>query len=154
MRACGIVEVLGRFLPFKAWRGNVLERHAGRCPACRSKLALRDEAVAFVVAPEPFARPDMIWPAVEARIRTMRPVRNRYPDRPRRLWKPITAISALAGALLLILVVAKPPRPADSPRPVPRLEDFRIDSVEAWGRPAQALIFQAGDPRTTFIWVR
>ena len=154
MRACGIVETLCRILPFKAWRGNVLERHIGQCPVCRSRLALREEAGAYVVAPEPSDRPDLIWPAVEARIRTMRPVRSCQPNRLRRLWKPIMAISALAGAILLIFVVTKPPRRETGPRPMPVIEDFRLDSVEAWGRPAQALVYQAGEPRITIIWVR
>jgi hypothetical protein len=154
MRACGIVETLGRILPFKAWRGNLLERHIGRCPACGSRLAPREDAGAYVVSSGSSVRTDMIWPAVEARIRTMRPASGRRADRQRGLWKPITAISALAGALLLIFIVTKPPRPTEVPRSLAPLEDFRLDSVEAWGRPAQALVYQAGDPRTTIIWVR
>ena len=63
-------------------------------------------------------------------------------------------LAALAAALVLIFVVTRPPRPADDARSMVSLEDFRLDSVEAWGRPAQALIYQAGDPLTTIIWVR
>src|SRR5512147_2035317 len=104
MRTCGIVEILCRILPFRAWRGNLLERHALRCPACRSRLAPREEAALYVAAQNGAAGPDTIWPAVEARIRTRpeTPGRRRHPYWPRGLWRPITEISALAVAGLLI----------------------------------------------------
>lgn len=156
MRTCGIVETFCRILPFKIWRGNVLERHLARCPVCRSRLAPREEAALYVVSPEGAAYPEAIWPAVEARImpRPGTPVCGSRVHSLSRLWKPITAISTLAGAILLIVVMTQPPRREMGPRPLPVIEDFRLDSVEAWGRPAQALVYQAGEPRITIIWVR
>jgi hypothetical protein len=154
MRICRAVKVLSRVLPLRAWKGDILQHHIDRCPACQADLAGREEARDYVHQPEELHPSDSIWPAVEARIRTIpqAPGRRAYPIG--KLWKPITGIAAVAGALLLIFIVSKPPRPADNPRPITPIEDFRLDSVEAWGKPAQALIYQARDSQITIIWVR
>jgi hypothetical protein len=154
MRTCRIVEILCRILPLKAWRGDTLGRHLGRCPACRSNLALREEAEAYVILPEATDRPDPIWPAVEARIKTT-PAAPGRPSVPlSALWKPAVAIGVVAGLMILIFLVSRPPRPASTALPNARIEDFRLDSVEAWGKPTQALVYQARDSQITIIWVR
>lgn len=155
MRNCRIVKALSRVLPLRAWKGDILQHHVDRCSACQAKLAGREEARNFVHQPVEPCPSDSIWPAVEIRIRTIPPQapgRRAYPIG--RLGKHITGIAAVAGVLLLIFIVSKPPRPADNPRPITPIEDFRLDSVEAWGKPAQALIYQTRDSQITIIWVR
>lgn len=154
MKICRAFKVISGMLPVRAWRGTILGRHIDRCPSCQASLANPEEAQDFLPRPEGFSGQDSVWPAVEARIRAMSeaPVRSAYPSG--RRWKPLMGLAVLAAALVLIFVVTRPPRPADDARSMVSLEDFRLDSVEAWGRPAQALIYQAGDPLTTIIWVR
>jgi len=154
MRICRAVKVLSRVLPLRAWKGDILQHHSDRCPACQATLAGREEARDYVHQPDEPCPWDSIWPAVEARIRTIpqTPGRRAYPIG--KLWKPVTGITVVAGVLFLIFIVSKPPRPADNPRPITHIEDFRLDSVEAWGKPAQALIYQAKDSQITIIWVR
>jgi hypothetical protein len=152
MRTCRAVEILFRILPVRAWKGNVLERHQARCAACRGKLASREEAGAYVIPPEAPAGPDRIWPAVEAGLRTHSEPAGRSPVASSALWKA-AGIGAAAGIMVLILLISRPPRPAPAAFTDAAAEDFRLDSAEAWGRPAQALIYQARDSRVTIIWV-
>ena len=154
MKNCRAAKVISGMLPVRAWKGTILGRHIEQCPSCQASLAGYEEAQSYVPRPEGSGGQDPVWPAVEARIRTMSeaPVRSAY--RSGRRWKPLMGLAALAAALVLIFVVTRPTRPADEARSIVSLEDFRLDSVEAWGRPARALVYQAGDPRTTIIWVR
>jgi len=154
VKTCRVVKILFRILPVRAWKGNALERHINRCQSCRASLALREEARDYVQKPDELIASDSIWPAVEASIKTDPQAlgRRAYPFA--RLLKPIIGIAALAGVLLLIFVQSKPPRPTDNSRPVTLTEDFRLDSVEAWGKPAQALVYQARDSQIMVIWVK
>jgi len=154
MRSCRAVEALSRILPLRAWKGDVLQHHIDRCAVCQANLAGREEAKDYVHQPDEPCPSDSIWPAVEARIRTIPQAPGRRTNQIRKLWKPITGISAVASVLLLISILSRPPRTADVFLPTATVEDFRLDSVEAWGRPAQALIYQARDSQITIIWVR
>jgi hypothetical protein len=154
MRTCRAVDILSRILPFRAWKGDILERHMDRCPACQTKLAGSEEARAYVIRPETSEPSDSIWPAVEARIRAKSPTPVRRAPSFGRLWKRTAGLAAVAGVLVLIFFVSRPPRPAGTALPDSPADDFRLDSVEAWGRPAQALVYQARDSRITIIWVR
>jgi hypothetical protein len=132
-----------------------MDRHIGRCADCQAKLAGREEAQACAVRTAPSDRPDPIWPAVEARIKTLPAAPKRPSFLLRTLWKPAVGIgAAAAGIMMLIFLVSRPPRPAATAVAVAEMEEFRLDSVEAWGRPAQALFYQARDSGTTIIWVR
>jgi hypothetical protein len=154
MKTCRAVEVLARLVPIRAWKGDILQHHLDRCPACQAHLAGREEARDYVPRSDEACSPDPIWPAVETRIRMKPQARGRRVDLLGRLWKPITGITAVAVALLLIFIESRPPRPAGTALPAVPIEDFRLDSVEAWGKPAQALIYQARDSQITIIWVR
>jgi hypothetical protein len=154
MRACRVVEFMSRFLPARAWKGNLLERHVGRCPSCQARLALRDEARAYVIGSAPDGSSGSFWPAVEAGIRETAPSMESRPRTILRLWKPSVALLAMAGALVLIRLASRQPKPVGTASPGTSIEGFRLDSVEIQGRPAQALVFQPRDSRITFIWVR
>jgi hypothetical protein len=154
MRTCRPVETLSRILPIRAWKGDILQHHIDRCAACRANLVGREEARDYVPQPDESCPSDSIWPAVEARIRTIPHAHGRRANLLGRIWKPITGIAAVAGVLVLLFVVSRPPRPAGTALPAAPVEDFRLDSVEALGKPAQALIYQARDSQITIIWVR
>ena len=154
MKTCRAVEILARIVPIRAWKGDILQHHIDRCSACQADLAVREEARDYVQQPDQFCPVDSIWPAVEVRIRTKPQAPGRRSNAIGKLWKPITGITALAGILLLIFIESRPPRPAGTALRAAPIEDFRLDSVEAWGKPAQALVYQARDSQITIIWVR
>lgn len=154
MKTCRSVEILSRVLPFKSWKGGILERHAGRCPSCLAGYADRNEVRPFVIEPNAISPSERAWMGVEAGIRHVPPKPIRSASLAKRLWKPVVGLAAVSGALWLIVVASRPPQPDSAATGRPKIEDFRIDSVEAMGRPAQALIYQPRDSGITLIWVQ
>jgi len=153
MRTCRSVELFARLLPIRAWKGDILERHIERCPVCRAKLAVRAEARSFVIEPESVSLSDLAWPAMEAAIRQAppEPVRRRVPAKI--FWRLTAGVAATASVVFLVVLVSPPTRPKSPILPRASIEEFRLDSVEAMGRPARALIFQPRDSGITLIWV-
>jgi hypothetical protein len=152
MRACRAVEFLSQVLPFRAWRGNIIQRHIDGCPICRAKLAGRDEAGEYVIQPEAVGPTDSIWPAVEAGIRMTSPAPERHFLPVGRLLRRAAGVAAAAGVLFLLFLVVRPPKPVGGRSPVVNVEEFRLDSIEVWGKPARALFYQPRDSQIMIIW--
>jgi hypothetical protein len=154
MRACRSIEFITHILPARAWKGNILEHHISRCASCRARLAIQDEARPYVVEPGAGPASDSIWAAVEAGIQEgYRGQRRRFlPEG--RVWKIAACLAAAAPLVYLAILVSKPTR-SIGPRPdAPMIEDFRLDSAEAWGKPVSAMIYQARDSHISIIWVK
>lgn len=154
MRACRSIEFLARILPVRAWKGNIIEHHVGRCASCQGKLDVRDDARRYVMEPGAITSSDKIWAAVEAGIREgPRGLRPRFSS-VGRIWRIAACVAAAAPLVYLAILVSKPTG-SSGPRPnEPMIEDFRLDSVEAWGKPVSAVIYQARDSQIRIIWVK
>ncbi len=154
MRACRSIEFIARIVPVRAWKGNIIEHHNSRCASCRAKFDIQDEARRYVIKPEDITSSDKIWAAVETGIRAgSRRQRRRFlPEG--RVWKIAACLAAAAPLAYLAILISKPTR-SIVPRPKePMIEDFRLDSAEAWGRPVSPVIYQARDSQIRIIWIK
>jgi len=154
MRACRGIEFVLHLLPIRAWRGIILERHMSRCASCRAKLIIQDEARPFVIEPGAVAATDSIWAAVEAGIQEKsRGPRRRFVPAAK-VWRIATCVAAAAPLVYLAILVLKPTRSIGLQPTEAIVEDFRLDSAEAWGKPVSAMIYQARDSQISIIWVK
>ncbi len=152
MRVCRTIEFLSHVLPIRTWRGNIIQRHIDACPSCQAKLAVRDEAKEYVIAPKAIGPFDSIWPAVEVEIRAVSKAPEQRILRVSRLWKQTAGVAAAAGVLFLLFLLMKSPKTNEIPPPGAHNEEFRLDSLEVRGKPAMALFYQARDSQITIIW--
>jgi len=154
MRACRGIEFVSHLLPIRAWKGVILERHLSRCASCRAKLAIRDEARPYVIEPGAVTASDSIWAAVETGIQeTSCGLRRRFLP-VARVWKIAACVAAAAPLVYLAILVSKPTRSIGLRPTEAIVEDFRLDSAEAWGKPVSAVIYQARDSDISIIWVK
>ena len=154
MRACRGIEFVSRLLPIRAWKGIILERHMSRCASCRAKLAIQDEAKLYVIEPCAVTSTDSIWTAVKTGIQEAAGGPRRRFVLAAKVWKIAACVAAAAALVYLAILVAKPTR-SISLRPNEAIvEDFRLDSAEAWGKPVSAMIYQARDSHISIIWVK
>lgn len=154
MRACRSIEFIANILPVPAWKGNILEHHISRCASCRTKLDIQDKARRYVIAPDAITPTKAIWAAVEVGIQKEPRRLGRRFSRISSFWKIGACVAAAAPLVYLVILVSKPNR-AIGPRPKePTIEEFRLDSAEAWGKPVSAVIYQARDSQIRIIWVK
>ena len=154
MRACRSIEFIAHMVPVRAWKGNIIERHINRCDFCKAKLDIRDQARRYVIEPGAITSSDKIWATVRAEIQEGSR-RQRASFLPLgRAWKIAACLAAAAPLVYLAIQVFRSTRPI-VPRPNRSItEDFRLDSVEAWGKPVSPVIYQARDSQICIIWVK
>jgi anti-sigma factor RsiW len=157
----------------EAARGRVAG-HLARCPDCRAEREALDELRGLLraEAPElPEAVWSAFWPQVRERIGTQAP-----PEAEpvwRRVWQglgsaPRLAIGSAAAAVLAVLVVVAPWRPAPiGPDPgaqgssaaslatpgEPDLQQVLVQSVETEDPQSTAMVFSHPESEVTVIWV-
>lgn len=152
MRHCKIHSLLFGAIPLQAWRDLLIRRHMERCPACRAKLAGREETRRVLARAEDFQGRMDLWPGLRDRMAPLAP--KEHPGMPSRFgWARFAAAAALlvmaAGLSLLIL---RGFRVAPSATPCAAEEKFEIESIRIAGQPANSFVFQTRDPRMTLIW--
>jgi len=138
----------------RAWKGNFLEHHINRCASCRAKLDIRDEARRYVIAPGVVTSPEAIWAAVEADIQKEPRSSSRRFSPIGSFWKIGACVAAAAPLVLLAILVSKPDRAIGPRLKGTTIEEFRLDSAEAWGKAVSAVIYQARDSQIRIIWVK
>jgi hypothetical protein len=154
MRACRSIEFIANILPVRAWKGNILEHHVNRCASCRAKLDIQDKARRYVIEPGAITSSEAIWTAVEVGIQQEPRSLGRRFSRISSFWKIGACVAAAAPLVYLVILISKP-HGAIGPRPKePTIEEFRLDSAEAWGQPVSAVIYQARDSQIRIIWVK
>jgi len=154
MIACRSIEFVAHILPGQAWKGNIIEHHVSRCASCRAKLDVQDEARRYVIKPDDITSSDKIWATVRAEIQegSRRQMRRSLPAGG--VWKIAACLAAAAPLVFFVILVTRPAR-SIVPRPKgSMIEDFRLDSVEAWGKPVSPVIYQARDSQIRIIWIK
>ncbi len=174
MRHADLVGLLFRVLPFDAWKDALLRGHMENCPACRRRLASREEARSVLVRSEDAGIPGGFWPAIADRIggceiaaaaplagiaRAAEPV----PEPRRWAWRWAAAVSGTALAVVLTIALirflgapasvpgasgtAEAAAPAESGMDQVRIHYVRIDNA-----PAQTFIFKPHDSDVVIVW--
>jgi hypothetical protein len=149
MRLCNILEVLFKVVPLRPWQGFLIRRHMEHCPACRARLAGREEARRVLFSEGDMRGLGSFWPAVRTRLST--------PVSPAAWFRAQRARLAAAAVTLVLAVVlgmlffrgfkverAVPPRPA--------VEEFEVDYVKVGGEPADSYIVKSREPRMNLVW--
>jgi hypothetical protein len=152
MRHCKILNFLFEALPLKPWQDFLIQRHMERCPACRARLAGREEARRVLSRAEDFREKMDFWLRVKAMMAD--PVLTLHPAK----WPRTGLAKAAAAAALLVLAAVfsvwffrgfKVERPAAA---LPAEAKFEINYIRIGGQPADAYLFQSRDLRMTLIW--
>lgn len=171
MRHADLVGFLFRILPFDAWKDALLRGHIENCPACRGRLASREEARSVMIQSEDAGIPDGFWPGIAERIDGCVPMPAREAgmaseaetvSRPRQqAWRWAAAVSGTALAALLTISLIRylgAPTPggigkagsAESGEFGP--DQVRIHYVRIDNTPAQTFIFKPHDSDVVIVW--
>jgi len=152
MRLCNILEVLFKVVPVRPWQSFLIRRHMERCPACRVRLAGREEARRVLFSEDDMRGLGSFWPLVKTRLAS--PVSPPAPDAWVRGQRARLAAAAATLVLAFVLGVlffrgftvekAAPLRPAE--------EKFEVDYVKVGGQPADSFIVKSREPRMNLVW--
>lgn len=171
MRHADLVGLLFRVLPFDAWKDALLRGHIENCPACRRRLASREEARRILVRSEDAGIPGGFWPAIADRIggceiaataplagitRPAEPV----PAPKRWAWRWAAAVFGTALAVVLTIALV---RFLQTPAPPPYAagavgaaesepDQVRIHYVRIDNEPAHTFIFKPHDSDVVIVW--
>jgi hypothetical protein len=171
MRHADLVGLLFRVLPFDAWKDALLRGHIENCPACRRRLASREEARRILVRSEDAGIPGGFWPAIADRIggceiaataplagiaRPAEPV----PAPKRWAWRWAAAVFGTALAVVLTIALV---RFLQTPAPAPYAagavgaaesepDQVRIHYVRIDNEPAHTFIFKPHDSDVVIVW--
>lgn len=165
MRHVDLVDFLFRILPFDAWKDALLRGHMENCPACRRRLASREEARRILVRGEDVGIPGGFWPAIADRIggceiaaapmavtaRASGPV----PAPQRWAWRWAAAVSGTALAVVLTIALVRflgAPAPGGAGAVESRPDQVRIHYVRIDNAPAQTFIFKPRDSDVVIVW--
>jgi hypothetical protein len=147
MPDCRKTEILSKLIPFKSWQYFLLHRHVAGCPACLENLASLEEARSVTGPKERLGEAKDFWPEFLSRVNQQMP-RAKTKLRPRWRW----AFGTLGLAILLaagILLLTRFPQ-----KEIPALVvKLKINYIQIYDSPAQAIIFQTQDASKTFVWV-
>lgn len=152
MRLCKILEVLFKVVPLRPLQGYLIRRHMEHCPACRARLAGREEARRVLFSEADMRGLGSFWPSVRSRMK--RPVSTAAPA----AWGRVLRVRLAAAGVTVVLAVvlgvlffrgftvekASPPRPVE--------EKFEVDYVKVGGQPADSYIVKSREPRMTLVW--
>jgi hypothetical protein len=174
MRHADLVGFLFRILPFEAWKDALLRGHIENCPACRGRLASREEARRAIFRSEDMGIPGGFWPAIAERIDgcalVLEPVPAPAPAAgtargaetipgPRRWawrWAAVVSGTALAALLTFALVrylSAPAPGTTDAAGATdPESDQVQIHYVRIDNAPAQTFIFKPHDSDVVIVW--
>jgi len=171
MRHADLVGFFFRILPFDTWKDALLRGHIENCPACRGRLASREEARSVIIRTEDVGIPGGFWPAIAERIDGCVPMPARaagmaceaetVPGPQRRAWRWAAAVSGTALAALLTISFIRylgAPDPggigaagsAESGEFRP--DQVRIHYVRIDNAPAQTFIFKPHDSDVVIVW--
>jgi hypothetical protein len=171
MRHADLVGLLIRVLPFDAWKDALLRGHMENCPACRRRLASREEARRVLVRSEDAGIPGGFWPAIADRIGgceiaavattdvTARAAEV-VPAPKRWAWRWAAAVSGTALAVVLTIALV---RFLQAPAPAPYAagaaegtesepDQVQIHYVRIDNEPAHTFIFKPHDSDVVIIW--
>jgi hypothetical protein len=149
-----LVKRMVSVLPRGGWR-DALIRHAEGCPACRTRLAGRDEARGVLVQADQIGRLEKIWPFVEKGIsRESRPAKR--PRRGPRLWLWAAAAGGIGVAAAMGFLILGNGSSGGVERrfaAVPAADSLRILSASVAGRPADLYVVDIPEDRMTLVWM-
>ncbi len=165
MRHADLVGLLFRVLPFDVWKDALLRSHMENCPACRRRLASREEARRVLIRSEDVGIPGGFWPAIADRIggcgiaaapkagvaRASGPV----PGPRRWAWRWAAAISGTALAVVLTIALVRflsPTAPGAAGAVESGPDQVRIHYVRIDNEPAQTFIFKPHDSDVVIVW--
>jgi hypothetical protein len=136
--------------------------HIDRCPACRARLASREEARRLLVQAGDVGRLDGIWPAVLKSVGAVSPnpggtvtIRSarRAGDR---LWRWGAALTGIGCAAVLIMIIVRSLLPTGdilSSSTGSAGEMLRIHYARINGRPAETFIIDVPEDDMVVVWV-
>lgn len=152
MRHCKIHNVLFEAVPWKAWRDLLIRRHMERCPACRARLAGREETRRVLSRAEDFQGRMDLWPGIRDRMAASAPAAP--PASPPRLG--LARLAAAAGLLIVAAGLSVFILRSFTVAPPAELraaeERFEAGPVRIAGEPADTYIFQSRELGMTLIW--
>jgi len=171
MRHADWVGFLFRVLPFDTWKDALLRGHIENCPACRGRLASREEVWSVMIQSQDAGIPGGFWSAIAARISRcevsavtsvgMVPTPKLASGPWRQAWRWAAAVSGTALAALLTISFIRylgAPDPggigaagsAESGEFRP--DQVRIHYVRIDNAPAQTFIFKPHDSDVVIVW--
>jgi hypothetical protein len=167
MRHADLVGLLFRVLPFDAWKDALLRGHMENCPACRRRLASREEARRVFVRSEDVGIPGGFWPAIADRIggceiAVAAPLAgtaraSELVPRPRRWawrWAAVSAglfVAVLATAALVLFFRTAPPS-GGLEAAAAHTDQIQIHYVKIGDEPALTYIFKPHDSDVVIVW--
>jgi len=145
----GIVELVYRVLPVRAWKAK-LAGHMERCPACAGRLARKDEVRGILVKAEDIGGLDGLWPSVRKNLEApavgdarkdpaagaILYVRSRPGGM---LWRWTAAVAGTALAAFVTFSLLRSINPSAGPA----ADQFRLHYAKVEDRAADTYIFQS-----------
>jgi len=173
MQHADLVGFLFRLLPFVAWKDALLRGHIENCPACRGRLASREEARSVLIHDEEVGIPGGFWPGIVERISGCATITAPGPSAgaarapelvpwPQRwAWRWAAAVSGTALAVVLTIALIRflgAPAPGGlrtagaSAAPESSQRQVQIHYVRIDHAPAQTFIFKPHDSDVVIVW--
>jgi anti-sigma factor RsiW len=150
------VNFLYGLFPLRPWRDFLLRVHLDTCPACRAKLASREETQALLARAEGMRGGPPLWPRVAAAIGGEGEREEKGGERERggsgQKWRRRAAVGVAAGlAAWCGILLWKGFRPeADLASAAPAR--FELKYVKIEGETAEAFVYQPHDSDMVIIW--
>jgi hypothetical protein len=147
MANCKRIETIIKLVPILSWQGGLLRRHVSKCPACQENLADIQEARSVIISRDKLGEVKNFWPHIREDMRR-KEKRKKLMFRP--FWGWAFATAVFVAVVLACVLITILPLKNESPDLSVKL---RIQYIEFYEEPAQAIIFQTQDANKTFIWV-